>query len=133
MTTMTKALTVGIALAVLSGGVVAATAATPDSGDDGTAQTLSFAREEERMARDLYQLFADTYDQARAFANVTKAEQRHFDAVGRLLTAYGVADPAAKASARTYADPVHTGVGEMVSDIVTDEYIEHTRTVNDGI
>lgn len=33
----------------------------------------------------------------------------------------------------TYADPVHTGVGEMVSDIVTDEYIEHTRTVNDGI
>lgn len=33
----------------------------------------------------------------------------------------------------TYADPVHTGVGEMVSDIVTDEYIERTRTVNDGI
>lgn len=33
----------------------------------------------------------------------------------------------------SYADPVHTGVGEMVSDIVTDEYIEHTRTVNDGI
>ena len=33
----------------------------------------------------------------------------------------------------TYADPVHTGVGEMVSDIVTDEYIEHARTVNDGI
>lgn len=33
----------------------------------------------------------------------------------------------------TYADPVHTGVGEMVSDIVTDEYIERMRTVNEGL
>ena len=48
------------------------------------AENLAFSREEERLARDLYQLFADTYDQARPFSNIVKSEQRHFDAVGTL-------------------------------------------------
>ncbi|MBN9177789.1 MAG: hypothetical protein J0I43_10525 [Microbacterium sp.] len=32
-----------------------------------------------------------------------------------------------------YSDPVHIGVGEMVDESVTDEYIERTRTVNEGL
>jgi len=58
------------------------------------AEALTFAREEERMARDLYAAIADLYDGARPFSMITNSEQQHFDAVGALLTRYGVDDPA---------------------------------------
>jgi len=66
---------------------------------------LTFSRDEERMARDLYAALADTYDGARPFSMITNSEDRHFDAVGALLERYGVADPAAGKAAGTYADP----------------------------
>lgn len=69
------------------------------------ADDLRFAREEERMARDLYRLLADHYDGARPFANIVNAEQRHYDVIGTLLTRYGIADPSAGKSPGIYADP----------------------------
>ena len=79
---------------------VAVTAADPVLVDQ-----LGRMREEERLARDLYQLFADAYGQAQPFANITRSEQRHFDAVGKLLETYGIPDPAAGLPAGTYAFP----------------------------
>ena len=58
---------------------------------DGRVEVTVDARE--RLARDLYQLFADTYDQARPFSNIVKSEQRHFDAVGTLLLDDRLGDP----------------------------------------
>ncbi len=75
------------------------TAADPD-----LATGLQFAREEERMARDLYQALADKYDGALPFSRITLSEQRHFDAVGALLDRYDVADPADGRKAGSYAD-----------------------------
>lgn len=69
------------------------------------AEGLTFSREEERMARDLYRFFADRYDGDRPFSNIVDSEQRHFDAIGRLLTRYGLADPSAGRAAGRYADP----------------------------
>ncbi len=69
------------------------------------AENLAFSREEERLARDLYQLFADTYDQARPFSNIVKSEQRHFDAVGTLLKTYGLDDPSEGRAPGSYAEP----------------------------
>ena len=68
------------------------------------AEALTFTREEERMARDLYAAIADLYDGARPFSMITNSEQRHFDAVGALLTRYGVEDPAEGAEPGVYAD-----------------------------
>lgn len=68
------------------------------------AADLQFSREEERMARDLYRYIADHYNQALPFANITVAEQRHFDSIGTLLTRYKVADPAAGKAAGSYAN-----------------------------
>lgn len=57
------------------------------------------------MARDLYRLFADRYNQARPFSMITRSEQRHYDAVGSLLVRYAVADPSSGRAAGSYAFP----------------------------
>jgi hypothetical protein len=102
------------ALALAGGG--AAVAATWTSGpqdaavvqaavtaDDAVA-ALAFNREEERMARDLYTLLADTYDDG-PFARIAVSEQQHFAAVGSLLRTYGIDDPSTGLEAGEYADP----------------------------
>lgn len=117
MNTKRTVMTGLVAGALLVGGGVAAAQATPWDGpgtmmagsvvaaDTDLAETLQFAREEERMARDLYQAFADKYDDALPFSMIVRSEQQHFDAVGTLLERYDVADPAAGKKAGTYADP----------------------------
>jgi hypothetical protein len=108
--TKLMALVAGIAL--VGGGLFAATqaasaesgATTVTSADADLATELQFAREEERMARDLYQALADKYDDALPFSRITLSEQRHFDAVGTLLDRYDVADPADQKKAGDYAD-----------------------------
>lgn len=79
----------------------ATTAATRLSASEQAG--LSFSREEERMARELYRLFADKYAAA-PFARISASEQRHFQAVGAVLARYGIADPSAGAKAGVYAD-----------------------------
>ncbi len=66
---------------------------------------LAFSRDEERMARDLYQLFANQYDQARPFSNIVRSEQQHFDMIGMMLQRYSLADPAKDKAAGTYQSP----------------------------
>lgn len=81
-----------------------AVVATASAIDTATAKGLAFSREEERMARDLYRALADTYDGALPFSRIVNSEQRHYDAVGALLTRYGVTDPAVGRTAGSYAD-----------------------------
>ncbi len=93
---------------------IAATAAPPTptptpiasaTVDAAVAKELTYMREEERLARDLYQSIAKLYpDNAAAFTRIASSEQRHFESVGLLLTRYGIADPAANSSVGTYAD-----------------------------
>ncbi|MBS1876234.1 MAG: DUF2202 domain-containing protein [Acidobacteria bacterium] len=67
------------------------------------AKWLSFMREEEKFARDVYaQLFSKW--KLRLFDNISRAEQRHYEAVGVLLTRYAVADPASGLPAGVYSD-----------------------------
>lgn len=77
--------------------------------DDEGLSALAFNRDEERMARDLYTLFSETYD-AGPFARIATSEQRHFEAVGQLLSTYDLADPAAGLEPGEYADPVVQGL-----------------------
>jgi hypothetical protein len=113
-TVRTSAVTLGLA-GLLAVGLGAANAQTPltrhgapsvaTATDTTLAKTLTFNREEERMARDLYAAIADLYDGARPFSMITRSEQGHFDAVGRLLETYGIADPSSGRTAGSYADP----------------------------
>src|SRR5664279_2356370 len=94
----------GTAIAATQAGSTgaAAPAATAIADDTRTAD-LAFSRDEERMARDLYTLLGQTYDAA-IFTRIAASEQQHFDAVGALLTSYGITDPAAGQPAGTYAN-----------------------------
>lgn len=73
---------------------------TADGNDQGSAtalssseaQSLTFTREEEKLARDVYTAL-EAKDPM--FANIKSSEQTHMDAVLTLLSRYGLRDPAA--------------------------------------
>lgn len=54
---------------------------------------LVFMREEEKMARDVYRAMYDKWRHP-AFANIAVSEQRHMDAIKKLLDKYQIQDPA---------------------------------------
>lgn len=53
---------------------------------------ILYMREEEKLARDVYLAMSEIYD-CPIFANISVSEQRHMDAVGLLITKYGLEDP----------------------------------------
>jgi len=55
---------------------------------------LTFMREEEKLARDVYLFMYNNWGLA-IFQNIANSEQSHMDAVLRLLNTYGIEDPAA--------------------------------------
>lgn len=63
---------------------------------------LAFTREEEKLARDVYDAL-DARDTT--FVKIGQSEQTHMDAIGVLLTRYGVADPAAGKGVGEFTNP----------------------------
>ncbi len=62
--------------------------------NDKEKEGILFMREEEKVARDVYTYLYDKTE-IRAFNNISKAEQRHMDAVKALIDRYDLDDPAA--------------------------------------
>ncbi len=58
------------------------------------ADSLLFMREEEKLARDVYQRFFSLYADT-TFYNIAQSEERHTSQVKTLLQSYGLPDPAA--------------------------------------
>jgi len=73
-------------------------ATLPAAGPLTTAEQagLLYMREEEKLARDVYNVFYTRYG-LRVFNNIAAGEQAHMDAVLTLLTRYDLSDPAAAA------------------------------------
>lgn len=67
-------------------------------------QDLRYMREEEKLARDVYLTLYERWNAA-LFANIASSEQRHMDAMLRLLIRYGIADPAAGNPIGQFSDP----------------------------
>jgi hypothetical protein len=65
---------------------------------------LLYMREEEKLARDVYTVWATTWGEP-IFATIAASEQQHMNAVGRLLVRYGLPDPTVGRAAGEYADP----------------------------
>jgi hypothetical protein len=68
-----------------------------------TAQ-LQFMREEEKLARDVYQALYTKWN-LRIFDRISESEQRHFDSIGRQLTLHGITDPALDKKAGEFTNP----------------------------
>ncbi|MFY9262328.1 MAG: DUF2202 domain-containing protein [Actinomycetaceae bacterium] len=116
----------GVVAAIISTGVVAPMAsAQTTTVTDAEAAEIAFMREEERLARDLYQAFADAYDDARPFSSIVKSEQRHFDRMGSLLEKYGIEDPSQGAVPGVYAD-------QALQDLYDQWYAQGMTSIEDA-
>ncbi len=65
---------------------------------------LTFMREEEKLARDVYLTLYETWG-SQVFNNIARSEQSHMDAVKTLLDRYGIADPAAGNAIGQFTNP----------------------------
>ncbi|MCX7087497.1 MAG: DUF2202 domain-containing protein [Methylococcales bacterium] len=60
---------------------------------DAEINTLLIMREEEKLARDAYQILYGVWEQA-VFKNIAASEQKHTDAILKKINLYGLTDPA---------------------------------------
>jgi hypothetical protein len=68
------------------------------------AAALSFMREEEKLAHDVYITLYEQWDLA-VFQNIAESEQTHTDSVKTLLDRYNLPDPAANTAVGEFTDP----------------------------
>ena len=78
--------------------------AVPATLTPGEIAGLTFMREEEKLARDVYLTMNEAWD-IQVFGNIARSEQSHMDAIGTLLTRYGIADPAAGNEVGEFTNP----------------------------
>jgi hypothetical protein len=89
---------------------------------DAEVATLVWMREEEKLARDMY-ITLNTYFPAKIFVNIAAAEQRHFDAIGKKLVLYDIADPATDVVG-TFTNPDLQGVYDDLLALGMVNYVE---------
>ncbi len=70
--------------------------------DQAEKDALLYMYEEEKLARDIYALFADLWDKP-MFANISSAEQTHMDSVAAILERYDLPLPGTDTSGK-YSD-----------------------------
>jgi hypothetical protein len=101
---------VGLLLILVTGGLALAgqTGGGSVSGQQALSEAeieaLTFLREEEKLARDVYLFLFDLWGQW-IFENIAASEQQHMDAVENLLDKYNLDDPAAGQPEGEYTDP----------------------------
>lgn len=66
-------------------------------------QDLLYLREEEKLARDVYQYLYEQWSLP-IFSNIAMSEQRHMDAVLTLINLYGLTDPVGSNAAGIFSD-----------------------------
>jgi hypothetical protein len=65
---------------------------------------LTYMREEEKLARDVYSFLYDKW-KSRKFNNITNSEQKHMDSIKTLLETYNIPDPAATKAKGEFTNP----------------------------
>lgn len=90
---------------------------------------LTFMREEEKLARDVYSHLHTVWG-SQVFASIAMSEQRHMDAVLNLLNIYGVADPAAGNAAGVFTN---LELQQLYDSLVVQGEISETSAMQVGI
>ncbi len=78
--------------------------ASSDSVNDDIAEGLKYMREEEKLARDVYITFNETYNYV-TFANISRSEQVHMNAIKFLLDRYEIEDPVGDNEVGVFTNP----------------------------
>ncbi|HJL04555.1 MAG TPA: DUF2202 domain-containing protein [Polyangiaceae bacterium LLY-WYZ-15_(1-7)] len=96
------------ALSLVVGALLAATSAPAEAqapqAPEASMTDLVTMRREEKLARDVYLALAERHDLP-IFEHIAGAEQRHMDAVGRLLARRDLADPIEGLERGQFGDP----------------------------
>ncbi len=88
---------------------------TPGSLTEIEIAHVLFMRQEEKLARDVYITFQELW-QADVFARIAVSEQRHMDAVGQVITALELDDPAADNTVGVFNDEAFVSLfGELTA------------------
>ncbi len=95
---------------------------------DEEANWLLNMREEEKLARDVYLTLYAKW-QLRIFDNISASEQRHFDAVGRLIVRYGLADPADP----TVGNFVNSELQKLYNDLIIQGAVSVSEALRVGV
>jgi hypothetical protein len=127
-----KALVVGgllVLVGITSAGSVRAAGLTDDE-----VYWLTYMREEEKLARDVYLFLYDRWGSP-IFSKIAESEQTHMDAIKALLVRFGIADPANGQSRgeftnqdllALYDDLVNQGSISLVEALKVGVFIEET-------
>ena len=124
-----------VSVALLSGAAVAAKrdfrTVEPSALDTVEASHLTFMREEEKLARDVYLFFAEMYPDQPTFSQIaTQSEQTHTDTLRDKLADYGLPDPNPTANDLPASQGVFSG--EEWGWYFTGKYAELTAAGSDN-
>jgi hypothetical protein len=106
--------------------------------DTTEAAGLTYMREEEKLARDVYQNFYPLWNNS-LFDNISQSEQQHFDAIGGLLDRYRLDDPARMDLPGVFQNPdlqalfdqlIEQGAGSAIAALQAGALIEETDIVD---
>ncbi len=92
---------------------------------DAEVLNLWYMRQEEKLARDVYITLYEQWD-AQIFANISESEQRHMDAIKRLIDLYNLEDPVADLPVGEFADQkfadLYGELTELGAQSITDAF-----------
>lgn len=89
---------------------------------------LLFMREEEKLARDVYQALYEKWG-LKIFANIAQSEQTHTEAIRDLIQKYGLKDPVANDSIGVFTN---TDLQKLYEDLVTEGSKSETDALKVG-
>ena len=90
---------------------------------------LTHMREEEKVARDVYLRMYDNY-KAPVFKNIAISEQRHMDAIKKLLDTYSVPDPSAGKGIGEFTNP---DLQKLYDDLIVQGSISKVEAFKVGV
>ena len=90
---------------------------------------ITYIREEEKLARDVYLTLYQSYEAA-IFANISESEQRHMDAVKGLIDKYELTDPVINDNVGEFTNPYFS---ELYSKLVTRGQTSYCDALQVGI
>lgn len=91
------------------------------------ADDLTYVRQEEKLARDVYLALGG---HGQPFVNIATSEQTHMDRVGELLTRYGLTDPVAGLDRGAFA---RTDLKELHDQLVAAGNAGHVGALSVGL
>ena len=102
------------------------------------AEEIVYMREEEKLARDVYLAMNELWN-VKIFSNISEAEQRHMDALKKLIECYDLEDPVTDDTPGEFTNPVFTqlydelvqeGSGSLLSALMVGALIEELDIVD---